>query len=142
MSQATDTGFRGKGEGFTLIELLVTLMLMTITVALVAPNLFNTLAGIEQKSVVKEVAQDVSWLRNQAFLQEHRLEVTLEEAGITAHRLLPGGEKIPEPYFQKAYPLLSFPEQTFRISANGNADMAQIQLELDGVPRVIEVGSW
>jgi len=131
-----------KAGGFTLIELLVTLMLMTITVTLVAPGLFNTLAGIEQKQVVKEVAQDLSWLRNQAFLQEYRLEATLDENRITAYRIGAGGERLSETYFEKSYPLLQFPEQKLAISAKGIADVSQVQLELGGEQRFVEVGAW
>ena len=138
MSRGNHSG----AEGFTLIELLVTLMLMTITVALVAPGLFNTLAGIEQKSVVKEVAQDVSWLRNQAFLHEYPLEVLLDDSRITAFRLRSDGARSPEPYFEKTYPLVAFPEQNFRVSANGVADVSRVQMDLDGQQRVIEVDTW
>lgn len=134
--------FSGAERGFTLIELLVTLMLMTVTVTLVAPGLFNTLAGIEQKQVVKEVAQDLSWLRNQAFLHEHRLDVSLEENRIIAHRVRAGGERFAEPYFDKRYPLVLFPQQSFAVSANGVANAGQVDLELAGEQRTIEVDSW
>jgi prepilin-type N-terminal cleavage/methylation domain-containing protein len=131
-----------RAEGFTLIELLVTLMLMTITVTLVAPGLFNTLAGIEQKSVIKEVAQDIAWLRNQAFLREYPLEIGLDKSAITAFRLQADGAPSPGPYFEKSYPLVAFPEQSFNVSANGVADVAQVQLSIDGQQRVIKVDTW
>lgn len=135
-------GGRSGAEGFTLIELLVTLMLMTITVALVAPGLFNTLAGIEQKSVVKEVAQDISWLRNQAFLHEYPLDILLDNSRITAFRLRADGARSSGAYFDKTYPMVAFPEQSFSVSANGVADVPQVWLDLEGEQRAVEVDTW
>ena len=128
--------------GFTLIELLVTLMLMSVTATLVAPSLFNALAGIEQKSAIKEVAQDLSWLRNQAFLNEYPLDVALRQDLITAWRLNEGGERLTPPYFEKHYALVSFREQSFSISRNGAAKVQQVVLDVGDKQRSIEVDSW
>lgn len=114
-------------RGFTLFELLVVLLLLSLSVVLVAPGLFNSLAGVEDKMLASEVSADLGDLGMRAFLREETLVVSLA-GDLLEVRSREEGELV----FDRRYVGVSFPEQVLLIRPSGYATPSVARFQIAG----------
>jgi hypothetical protein len=76
--------------------------------------LFNTLASVQEKVVVQEVAADIADMRMYAFLHDRQLDLEFDGDTMRARMRLGGGY-----VFERAYAGLRFRQGSAKISAGG-----------------------
>lgn len=124
-------------RGFTLFELLVVLLLLSLSVVLVAPGLFNSLAGVEDKVLASEVSADLGDLGMRAFLREETLVVSLA-GDLLEVRSREEGELV----FDRRYVGVSFPEQVLLIRPSGYATPSVASFQVAGSSFEAHLSSW
>lgn len=124
-------------DGFTLIELLMVLMLMALTLTVITPGLFNTLASVEQKTVVQRISSDIARLGRGAFYNERELILDLEGSALTVWE-----KQATEPLRQYHYEGVEFEKKVLKISSSGLVEPEQITLQMDGVAHHIGLVAW
>jgi general secretion pathway protein H len=138
-----------KGKGFTLIELVIVLVLMSLSIALVAPSLSRISGTLELKSAAKKIAAVLRYCRSEAvqkgkvqqvFFDRDRREIRVEGAESPQGKneeskrsappkayLLPGGVQIKEVKTGSAQTPGEIPVVEFY--PNGGSNGASIILE-------------
>ena len=110
-------------KGFTLFELLLTLLLISLTVSLIAPNLFNTFGAAGEKTTLKELQTDIEALRLKAFLQENTVQVVLKSESLYAY--FADSETL---ITENQYPGIQFVTSELYISPKGVVTPAKLEL--------------
>lgn len=64
-------------RGFTIIELIVVLIIMVSMTALVGPNVFRGLSGIQLKSATRDIASALRFSRSEAIVTATESELVL-----------------------------------------------------------------
>jgi len=85
------TGSDTRQQGMTLLELLVVLVIASLMLALVAPNVGNVLPGSELKAFARQSAGLLRELRSEAVVQSRIRRLALDREG----RLYRSGDRTP-----------------------------------------------
>lgn len=126
-----------KDHGFTLFELLITLLLISLTLTLVSPNLFNTLAGTEQKTMIQHLHTDLAELRLKAFLLEQPLQLKFSDGTLNAYQAVNE-----QPIFQRHYPGIIFQTDALLIGNSGTPAPKAITLKQHDSTMTLELKPW
>lgn len=128
---------RRRLKGFTLFELLLTLLLISLTVSLIAPNLFNTFRAAGEKTTLKQLQTDIEALRLKAFLQENTVQVVMKSESLQAFFTAP--KSLIE---ESQYPGIQFVTSELNISPRGILTPTELELLVDERPIFIDFKRW
>ena len=129
------TTTRLKEKGFTLFELLLVISLFALSAALVAPDLFNTVAGMEEKLARARLKGDLEEIQSRVFAGDHPVRIKLSANRIILKTL--GGEQID----QYQYERIAFSESEWVIPRSGIIISRQLGIELDGEQEQVQWGN-
>lgn len=126
-----------KLKGFTLFELLLTLLLISLTVSLVAPNLFSTFGSAGEKTTLKKLQTDIEALRLKAFLLESPVHILLKNEAL--HASFSDLEPLIAEY---RYPGIHFTTPELNISPKGVITPSTLELSANKRLIPIDFNPW